>query len=248
MQMMIIYRNLGVGENSDVGTMCMQIFCCFIIAIYTFAGLRNTDMFISGSKTKGKLCVLVTALFCFGCMWLLRALNKTINSTSKDSSFGDWYFIPANVCLLGTIVAPIQSYDSTQTRALKGRAGAKAFFYQTTRFWVILFQTCLRFTIPYVLYRLNPELKPDNFIQIARGEHVPYILLVFLVAFVWSVVDKAAFQTTHQRSNVMFKNWSEVAGDSLLKCVCIYWAMGYMYLCCGIFKDFACEVWGIYLC
>ena len=246
MQMMIIYRNLGVGENSDVGTMFMQIFCCFVIAIYTWAGLRHTDMFISGSKTIGKLCVLVTALFCFGCMWLLRALNKTINSTPKDVSYGA--IIPAAVCLLGTIVAPIQSYDSTQTRALKGRAGAKAFFYQTTRFWVILFQTCLRFTIPYVLYRLNPELKPDNLIQIARWEHVPYILLVFLVAFVWSVVDKAAFQTTHQRSNVMFKNWSEVAGDSLLKFVCIYWAMGYMYLCCGIFKDFACEVWGIYLC
>ena len=102
MQMMIIYRNLGVGEHSDVGTMFMQILCCFVIAIYTWAGLRHTDMFISGSKTKGKLCVLVTALFCFGCMLLLRALNKTINSTPKDVSYGA--IIPAAVCLLGIIV------------------------------------------------------------------------------------------------------------------------------------------------
>ena len=179
-------------------------------------------------------------------MWLLRHLNNTINSTPKNLSFGA--FFPAAVCLLGTIVTPIQSYDSRETKALKGRAGAKAFFYQTTRFWVNLFQHCLQFTIPYMLYRLNPELKPDNLIQIARWTHVPYILLVFLVAFVWSVVDKAAFQTTHQRSNVIFKNSSAVVGDSLLKFVCIYWALGYMYLCCGIFKDFACEVWGIYLC
>ena len=98
-----------------------------------------------------------------------------------------------------------------------------------------------RISIPYLLYRLNPELDSGRVLQIARFD-VSFTLVVLVVAFVVSIINTALFETALRKGTAIIQDAGELVFTTLFRFLQIYCVLCFMWMSCGIFKDFACQV------
>ena len=135
-------------------------------------------------------------------------------------------------------MSKVQRHGSTRT-------AASASFSSASEFVVFVHSVTgayrwARISIPYLLYRLNPDLEVGRVLLIGSFD-VSYELTVLVMAFLVSIMDKAFF-LTDLTQNAIIKDVGELVFKTLARFILIYCVLWFMWMSCGIFKDFACQV------